>query len=333
MAWCGQAPSAVAGLFRPGVRPHTRQAAAEGPLPLDFVTVAFAADLPLLRLQARSMARYLDPDLCGQVIVIANQPGDAGLVERIAREVVPDYGALAPRVRLTDAAALRDLEAIDPRANGWRRQQVLKLEAHRLVGTEAYVTLDCKNHFIRPTSADAFLDPSGRLRMLPRGVQPRHAGAFDLFGLPPGQHPATMFHIITPFSLIASEVAAMDRALRARTGRGYAEAILAADGPRQVEYRLYCAFLVAERGGWEARHVLSDLPSASFFAREDQLAPVLRKADRPDTRMMAVHRRAAWCTPEEKAEIIRRWLAFGLIGDGAEGEAILTPPPGAKRPA
>jgi hypothetical protein len=41
-----------------------------------FVTVAHAGDYGLLCLQARSMKRYIDRDLCREIIVIENpQPG------------------------------------------------------------------------------------------------------------------------------------------------------------------------------------------------------------------------------------------------------------------
>ena len=301
-------------------------------VPLDFVTVAFRADLPLLRLQARSMARHLDPALPGQVIVIGNAPGDAALAGDFAREILPEYGALAPRVRWVPGEALADFRGAPRRDSGWRRQQALKLEAHRLVTAPAYVTLDCKNHFIRPAGHDAFLAPDGRLRMAPRDTLPDQMSAFDLFGVPPGRRPAVMFHIVTPFALRTAEVAAMDAALRARTGGGATDALLTDTGPNVFEYRLYCAFLVAERGGWEEHHVLSPLPAATFLARTDRIELFLRHVDHPATVMMAIHRRAGWSPPEHKAEIVRRWLAFGLVADAAEGEAVLTPPPRAHRP-
>jgi hypothetical protein len=303
---------------------------------LDFVTVAFPADLPLLRLQARSMARYLDPALCGQILVITNEPRAPGFLEDLERELLPEYGPLRPRVRLVAGEALNDFQGAPRRGNGWRRQQALKLEAHRLVQTPAYVTLDCKNHFIRPTGRDAFMDEAGRLRVLPRALQPHRVEAFEIFGVPPERRPATVFHIVTPFPLITAEVAAMDAALRARSGpwagNGSSDTLLSDTGPDVAEYRLYCAWLVAAHGGWEGLHTLSGPPFVTFFAREDRIEAFLRRVDQPGTRIMGVHRRAAWSPPEEKAEIIRRWLGFGLIADIAEGEAILTPPPGAHRP-
>jgi hypothetical protein len=38
----------------------------------DFVTVGFGPDLALLRLQARSMGRFLDAGAVGQVLVVEN---------------------------------------------------------------------------------------------------------------------------------------------------------------------------------------------------------------------------------------------------------------------
>ncbi|WP_458095903.1 DUF6492 family protein [Roseomonas sp. WA12] len=300
---------------------------------LDFVTIAFAADLPLLRLQARSLVRYLDPAALGQIILIGNEPRDPTFATRLAAEITPEYGPLAPRLRILPGEELNAFRGAPRAGNGWRRQQALKLEAHRLVQTPAYVTLDCKNHLIRPTDTAAFADETGRLRLLPRTAQPGHLEAFDLFGTPPESRPETMFHIITPFALHTAEVAAMDAALRARHGFGSSDAILADTGPNVAEYRLYCAHLVAAHGNWDALHSFAHVPFTTFFAREDRIEPFLRRVDSEVTRGMGVHRRTAWSPPEVKAAIIQRWLTFGLIASTAEGEAILTPPPGSTRPA
>ncbi|MFC7734383.1 DUF6492 family protein [Roseomonas sp. GCM10028921] len=141
---------------------------------LDFVTVAYGPDLPLLRLQARSLALYLDRDACGAILVIGNDPRNRFLAAQFRETVLPAYGPLAPAVRYVDAAEVSDFSGIARAGQGWRRQQGLKLDVHRLVRTRGYVTLDCKNHLTRPTRADAFADGKGRLRVAPRGVKPEH---------------------------------------------------------------------------------------------------------------------------------------------------------------
>ncbi len=39
---------------------------------MDVVTVVFREELPLLALQARSIARFLDPDAVGRILVVVN---------------------------------------------------------------------------------------------------------------------------------------------------------------------------------------------------------------------------------------------------------------------
>ncbi|MBP0446452.1 hypothetical protein J8J14_16880 [Roseomonas sp. SSH11] len=233
-------------------------------------------------------------------------------------------------MRLLAGAEVQDYAGAAHAGRGWRRQQGLKLDVHRVVESEAYVTLDCKNHFIRPTDASAFME-EGRLRMPPRGVQPGHMGAFRYFGVAEESWPEVIFGISTPFPMWRAEVEALDEALRAR---GLASAgMLPVSDDSVVEYRVYCAFLQACRGGWEAGHVLSQPPAVSFHGQgEDQLADFLSRLDRPGMRIMGVHRRAGWAAPAVKAAIIGQWMGFGLVRDAAEGETFLTPPAGARRP-
>lgn len=297
---------------------------------LDFVTVAFGLDLPLLRLQARSMDRHLDRAAIGQILVIGNDRDAEGLDAAFRETVLPQYGALRDRVRYLPSATITDFAGTKREGQGWRQQQGLKLDIHPLIRSSAYVTLDCKNHFVRPTGSDAFVGSDGLIRTRPRDAKPEHMSAFRHFGIPEASWPDPIFHIVTPFTLATDEVAALDGHFKER-GFGSVGRFLAS-GEDVYEYRLYCAFLVAHRGGWERRHNLVPPPATTFFARTDALENVMRDLDRPGTRILGIHRRAAWCEPAEKARIVACWLRFGLIAEAAEGEAILTPPEGTRRP-
>ncbi len=291
----------------------------------DLVTVGFAGDLPLLRLQARSISRHLDPLSVGTIIVVDNDGRPAHFADPFARDVLPEYGALRDRVRLVPGPEIIALTDPALKSRGWRRQQALKLDAHRLVTTPAYVTLDCKNHFVRPSGAETFLDPSNRLRVAPRGYNPEQVAPFARLGVPPDSIPGTIFNITTPFPLWTKEVAALDERVRGLTGLT-AGGLVAAETDI-LEYRLYCAGLLARYGHWDGLHVLDDTWYSTYFATEPSAARFFGRLALPSLHVMGVHRRAiAGADAATKASIARHWVAFGLVADAAEGLAILEPP-------
>jgi hypothetical protein len=150
---------------------------------LDIVTVVFRKEVPLLRLQARSMARFLDPAGIGRVRVIVNDRR-----ERVCCAAVEalrgDYGPFADRLEVVTPDALFALRpsGLGPRDwrqrawlwgvrhgvlypfglkggwrgnRGWRIQQALKLAAGRYGEAPFVLILDAKNHFIGPVSRRA----------------------------------------------------------------------------------------------------------------------------------------------------------------------------------
>ena len=79
---------------------------------LDFVTVVFESEVHLLRLQARSMALFLDRAMTGRLVVIDNSVH--GLRRRERERLLLEYGDLAGRVSFVRPHEICDL----PRAVG-----------------------------------------------------------------------------------------------------------------------------------------------------------------------------------------------------------------------
>jgi len=126
---------------------------------LAIVTVVFEPELPLLRLQATSLVRFLDPEGVAEVVVLDNCAG--GMGERARRAVLDRLGpVLAPRTRILRTSEL----GIDGGTAGWRSQQAAKLLIARRIRTPRYVILDAKNHLIGPASAADLVGPSGMAR-------------------------------------------------------------------------------------------------------------------------------------------------------------------------
>ncbi|MBP0493139.1 DUF6492 family protein [Pararoseomonas indoligenes] len=298
---------------------------------LDFVTVGFHRDAGLLRLQARSIARYLDPAICGRFLVINNDPDQDSFARRFEAEILPEYGPFRDKVSMLPAEALFSDGESFWRGTGWRRQQVLKLAVARHIETPAYIVLDCKNHFIRPTGLDAFATEDGRLITAPRRLLPRQTAELVWFGLSEERWPETIFNIITPFPLWREEVLALEQAMRTRGEAGVGRVLLD-KSVGLTEFRLYSAFMLACGRNWEALHSMQEPNFVTFFGARDSIEGFLRSVDRPKIRVMGVHRRAAWADQPAREAIVERWLRAELVGDAEEGMSFITPLPGERRP-
>ncbi|MGA0595560.1 DUF6492 family protein [Enterovirga sp. CN4-39] len=140
---------------------------------LTYVTIVCRRDLAFLELQLRSMATFGASMQSARCLVIANG-ADVSLAReaKAAIDRVPTTPGLRFDV-LPFSAVVPELD----RTWGWRSQQILKLEVHRLVSTDWYVVLDAKNHFLRPFSTRDFVQEDGRGRI----ALQRHRGHMEPF--------------------------------------------------------------------------------------------------------------------------------------------------------
>jgi hypothetical protein len=297
-------------------------------LRLDFLVVAFSGEAGLLRLQARSMARYLDPAAVGRIFVVDNDDAPGRFATLFEATIRPAYGALATQVELVPAAAL--VAPATP-CGGYWRQQAAKLRGYRLGSEAAFVVLDCKNAFVRPVSARTFVAPDGRL-LAPRRRPKQHlSAALAYFGLASGQWPEFIIDIYTPVPMWREQCAALDAAVERREGFGVDELLArAARGgqPRLLEFLLYGAFLEAEAGGIARHHALRTMLSATYMcATPDQSAEVpLARLENHGCAVMGVHRRSAGAPEAVRRSLAAAWLRFGLVRSEAEGMAVLANP-------
>ena len=164
-----------------------REAPTIGDADFDVVTVVCAQDLFLLRLQARSLALYMDPAFAGAIILIVNDLRQDKVIRLIRDTVLPEYGRWRSRVRIVPFHHLG--HGLDP-SNGWKIQQALKLAAASIVGRPFYVILDGKNHLVRRVRVTDFVTTLGLARQKLDADAPtldEHSRACALFlGLRPG---------------------------------------------------------------------------------------------------------------------------------------------------
>ena len=340
---------------------EARRASAPGEgVTIDLVTVVFVAELPLLALQARSIARYADAATLGAILVIVNDPDEAACrrgVERLRGEygkfagrlrvVVPDELLRPPR-GLPDR--LRSLwvsrwrarvkaplgrSRTNPRGwagnNGWSMQQAFKLLSVHVATATHLVFLDAKNHFLHPVSAGHFVARDGRART--RAVRPEEKqrgwiedsfAALALPPPPPERAPPTVTPVAIERAVLARCVARLSERL------GPLELFFALRRNGATEFMLMFAAVDEGEGRWW--QVFADgLPaSLTVFRRLDgagrdraDMLEAVRGIRRGSVVLMGVHRTQLERLDEAvREELLALWLERGLLADAAEFERL-----------
>ncbi|WP_286829333.1 MULTISPECIES: DUF6492 family protein [Kordiimonas] len=286
--------------------------------PLDVVTVVFGDELRLLKLQARSMARYLDPALVGTIFVIVNDPHQAWVSRFIHHHTLPEYGPLGPQVKIVKRD---ELWRGGRHGVGWQSQQVCKLLVARLSQADAYMILDAKNHFIRKVSGQAIRSADLRWRSHLNLMAPKFRRQFStacqLFGVE-ADHDNPCMPTTTPFIADRQLVVDMLAAVEARSGKPFERFFMEAKG-RFTEFSLYSAYHLSVRGDFDITYERRNCPTATLFrgarARPDRAGEVLGRLQADaDVYCMGVHRAVL----QEKdvdiiPEVLKVWQQFGLV--------------------
>lgn len=288
-----------------------------------WVTPVFEAEVPLLHLQARSIARHLPPGEVDDVVVLDNTA--RGLRARDRTALLDAYGSHAPRVRLLRPADVCPV----PRASGWRRQQALKLAVARSVGTAHYVVLDAKNHLVARPGPTALVTADGRARVRGYGyrdhpLRPAFTHVLTYLGLDPDAYVDRFAATVTPFVLDTAVVRDLLRDVEEQSGRPFAHAFVAAD---LTEFFLYAGW-VARRDGTLGRVMeLSDEPSATVWPRGatlDGVRATLATVTAHALPVLGVHRNAVpRLDPQARLALASFWAERDLVDTPADGVALL----------
>jgi hypothetical protein len=319
---------------------------------LDVATVVYSHELPLLRLQACSMARYLDARGIGRIVVLVNDIDEAGCAARV-EAVRADWGPLAPRVEVVGAEALF---ALRPAANGprgprqrfrlwfsrnrrrypfgvkrgwrgnrgWAVQQALKLAVARYGDSPFVLLLDAKNHFVRPVSVASFVGADGRALSFTGVAGDKRglwiAGSFKLLGLPPPApdvpSPPTVTPVVVPRAVLRGCLEAVERRV------GPVEAFFSRAKGDLSEFMLIYAYVTGHCGGWDAVFAPGLIPAATIHRRSDAAAieRALARVEDGTAEILSVHNsRRAGLAPEHRRRIEAIWRDRGLPGEGLLG--------------
>lgn len=282
--------------------------------PLSFVTVVFEPEVALLRLQGRSLARFLDPACVAEILVLDNCAG--GMSKRARRVAIASFGPLAPHVTVLRTPSL----GAGLGAEGWRSQQAAKLLVARRVRSPHYVVLDAKNHLIRPATAADFVDGAGVARggthsyathPLRGGLERtlRHLGADDeTVARLVDDFPRT----VTPFVIDVALARRMMDDIEREAGEPFAEAF---ERARLLEFFLYSGWAMLRGPGLPVDGSTVHAPIVwPARATDEGAAEAIREAVETDAAWFAVHRRAlARADARTRRRIARFWSERGLM--------------------
>ena len=322
---------------------------------IDVVTVAFREELPLLALQARSLARFLDPAAVARVLVVVNdvhEDATAAAVEALR----PLYGPLAGRLEVvrpdalasprrwgvgTRAAAwyvrhgrgplMRRLPRRDRLASGWRgnpgwsMQQAQKLLVVNAVTASHVLILGAKNFLVEPVGLGTFVAEDGRARTRGVAMTPLQRGwteaSFRALGLAApvlAEVPPTTTPVVFERGLMRAGVDALEARL------GPLEVFFSLRKGRATEFMLMFAAIDRGEGLWWQRFAPGLPDSATVYAKGGDAAVMEMLAARPALPLMGLHRRVLRrIGGETQGALARFWLGLGLFDTLDEAGALL----------
>lgn len=280
---------------------------------LTFVTVVFEPEFPLLRLQARSVERYVPEHLLHEIIVIDNSA--RGMGPGLTQALREDLGAYGPLLRILRPA---DLGRV-PRGVGWRSQQALKLTVAQQIRSDRYLLLDAKNHFIAPLTGNFLEAEDGKPRANAYSYE-QHPMRRDLehvlayLGLDPDEHVGHFTATVTPFVLDTALVRRVVADIEQDSGRPFVSEFVGRD---LIEFFLYAGWILRSGGRLEHVYSITLTPSVTIWPRlasVEGVAQTLVDARNSASPVFAVHRNALARLDESSAHAVAAfWLERGLF--------------------
>lgn len=311
---------------------------------LTFLTVVFSDEIALLRLQARSMAKFAS-DLDIDKILICVNDVDSETVRDAILKIIPEYGDLAPRVHIvfgdelfsTDVSAhplyrfrrwlawINPIRFVRPRGgwrfhNGWKMQQAFKLACCSLISSRVTVILDAKNVFLRPLAYSDFVAECGRPRatfMLPEMFHkiwyPPSAGAL---GLPRDMPTTELTNYMTPYPVKTEILSNVVHALSDR--KWPVEALFAKIKNDATEFMLINAHC-NHHGGLRKNFTDGMFRSYTIFSGMDaELSEqILSEASTNDAKCIGIHRTFFQAMDSDQDKTVMSLLAGAGLLDGA----------------
>lgn len=209
---------------------------------IDLITVVFESELPILKLQAKSVDLYFESSQLGQVYVVVND------ADHVIKQIDPAWwGQFADQVviisRRTFSCAFSQ--------NGWHSQQLLKLLAASVSYNEWSMVLDAKTLFVNPVVGTNLFDLKGRPRVGSLSIYPVFEPSrrivealFDHMNLDNQLGPGGV-----PFMLNNRMVRNMIVEIEKRTQTAFANWF--SEQGMLTEFLLYSGYIIHKQGSYE----------------------------------------------------------------------------------
>jgi hypothetical protein len=303
----------------------------------DWVVVTFRDDMPLLRLQLRSLLRFCTAADIASCRVIVNEP--AAVAEVLCAEVRGWVGNSWLSERLIVAPAAEWI-ADDFELRGWRRQQALKLSACEASNAPFILVMDAKNHLVDRFDVDFLHDARGRLlsafRIKSGDQREWLADSLRMFGvdgidLDTFRSPPTT----TPYALSPGELRQLREALLPN-GADWLDFFRRTDH-RATEFFLYAAWILRRYGAFDGHFVERGGPwNVTLFGRypdtPEQIDACVQRLRSGRVRFLGLHRaRLPYVLGDARLyqELRGLWIRSGLFQNETEIAAFFSPEVGA----
>lgn len=291
---------------------------------LSFVTVVHLGEMDSLRLQARSLAQFLNPDAGHEILLLVNDVQEQECIREVSG-ILHEYGAHQDSVRILTGAEVfkrttgrwrlylvwdglhglfKSIFRNKRRVGwggyrGWRMQQAFKMASVRQAKGALLVILDSKNFFVQPVCASDFVAEDGRGRIALRVPSEKHktwvTSSCDALNLQAEPVLARRIpYFLTPF-VASAEL--MNRTLEQLEDRHGPVQYCFALNPKTkyaTEFMMMVAVAHHLMGGVD-RHFIDDkIPSLATNGRTDikVIHQLLQRALAGDVKVVAVHRRS-----------------------------------------
>lgn len=321
---------------------------------MSFATVVFGGEVPLLELQARSLAKFLDPSQVDQILVLVNDASDVK-VSRKLRDILTAYGPLAdkvviktgddlfakPAVRHITAWSLDVLKLYLPSflqswrkagwrgLSGWRMQQAFKLAAGGLTDSPYLVILDAKNVFLRPIGPQDFVHDDGRplarFEQLGGISTPWMSASLKAVGSELSVADITnVTQFITPFSVRTSLLRETVQTMERTGGPVQLQFLPKKDHP--TEFMALNACCYEARGTIEEDFAPGLVDQVSLFLSmsDDQIDERLADAKQRDAFCLSLHSAVIGrFSPEQMQGFAETLVLKGIVGNEGEAKAAL----------
>lgn len=295
---------------------------------MDIVTVVYRPEILLLALQARSMEKFLNPDNISRIHIIINDEDVAETADMIDRLVLSAYGRFRQKVNIVDGAALYTKTVS---ANGWRRQQSMKILISQLIESRHYLILDAKNHFLRPASVANFIAEDSRMWSIRTKINAPVDGFFwksmRFLRLAPEIYCEKAMPTVTPYVVNTQIMREIIDYVEKKCGASFEEGFHA-PGMDVTEFYLYFGYIIKYFSPLESIYAFGSPLCAALFTRSpstpEGFVKVMKRLRSPSIIMLGLHRnRVGALSVEQSAMIVRQWVASGLFNELASADAFM----------